>query len=194
MNYIDEKEFQKAIEKYKKDKSNEQQLLTMFLKLIKGVIYGTSIKYFKKHTALELEDLIQEAILKCFKELERFDPRRGRAFAFFSVIVKYALIAYINKNLYFAEISPKNLETYHIFIKSSTEKDIFNFIEYIQYRLNTELKKILPQYKYNKYYRLLEQINKIIAKGYYTKQDLLFIKNKILPVLGELDALQNKIT
>jgi RNA polymerase sigma factor (sigma-70 family) len=190
MDYIDESLFEELIQKYQKNPEDTQTanaLAEMFTKLIQGVIYGTSLKYFYRHTSLQLQDLIQEGLLKCFIELKKYTPEKGKAFSFFSVIVKHALILYINKNLYFYELSTANLNDFNELIKNTTEKQILMLIkEWIEI-LDAECRKILPQYKYSKYLRAKNFLQGILSRGFYEKSDLLYIKNNIWPIIKEIE-------
>jgi len=190
MEYIDENQFEELIQKYQKNPKDPQTanaLVEMFTKLIQGVIFGTGLKYFYKHTSLHLQDLIQEGLLKCFIELKKYTPEKGKAFSFFSVIVKHALILYVNKNLYFYELSTANLNDFNELIKNTTEKQILMLIKEWIDILNTECKKILPQYKYSKYLRAKKFLQEILKKGFYEKSDLLYIKNNIWPIIKEIE-------
>lgn len=191
MNYIDENEFKEVIKEYQQNpsnRSNANKLAKMFSDLVKGVIKGTSVKYFSKHTSLQFEDLVQEGVLKCFMEVNKYNPRRGNAFGFFSTIVKYALIIYINKNYFYSDLTPSITEAYFQLIKSSTEEEILNLLQEWNTLLKGTLKKIMPQYKYQKYLRAHRFIENILKRGYYTKKDLLHIKNKIIPSIIEIEG------
>lgn len=189
MNYINEDKFKQLITQYKNNPNDEavaNELSEMFYKLVNGVINGTSLKYFSKYTSLSREDLLQQGVLKCFQELDKFDPQRGNAFSFFSVIVKYELILYINKNLFFSEFSEHQYTRWLENLVDNTEKLIFTILEEWYNLLINECKKIMPQYKYTKYMKTAKYIKNILDKKYYTKDELLFIKNKVLPIIQEI--------
>ena len=79
--YIDNKEFERILLSYQKDpKTYEEELISLFDLLITNII--ESFKFKVDH-----DDAKQECFALIFKTVNKFTPRKGTAFNYFTTII-----------------------------------------------------------------------------------------------------------
>jgi DNA-directed RNA polymerase specialized sigma subunit len=104
-NYIDNKEFEKLIQDFKRgDRSHEKDLFEMFDMLIDRLIM--SFKFNVEH-----EDAKQECFLLILKVLNNFNKDSGQAFNYFTTVILNNLRLLYSKNKKYNE----RLEAYKCF-------------------------------------------------------------------------------
>jgi DNA-directed RNA polymerase specialized sigma subunit len=90
--YVDNKRFEKLIKAYLKDKkTNEEELMSMFDKLISNIIDSFGFNVDK-------DDAKQECFVLILKTLKNFNPQKGKAFNFFTTIILNNLKLLYTKN------------------------------------------------------------------------------------------------
>jgi len=91
-NYINNKDFEKLIKKYKKDpKAHEAELIKMFDILVENIIESFKFK-------LDKDDAKQDCFLLILKTLPNFDHSKGTAFNYFTTIIIHNLKLLYTKN------------------------------------------------------------------------------------------------
>lgn len=91
-NYINNKEFESLIRKYKKNpEKHEDELMKMFDLLIENIIEGFNFK-------LEKEDAKQDCFFLILKTLKNFKAKKGTAFTYFTTIILNNLKLLYSKN------------------------------------------------------------------------------------------------
>jgi DNA-directed RNA polymerase specialized sigma subunit len=91
-NYINNKEFENLIKKYKKDpKKYEAELIVMFNVLIENIIESFKFK-------LDKDDAKQDCFLLILKTLPNFNNKKGTAFNYFTTIIVHNLKLLYTKN------------------------------------------------------------------------------------------------
>ena len=111
--YFNEKEMKNHLKRYKEynDKSSQEQLIIGVAAVINGMINKEF--YHNKYVKNNRSDMINECVIEVIKSLDRFDPNKGRIFAYVNRIVKNTLVRAYNKNT-------------KIFHHENTFTDIFN--------------------------------------------------------------------
>jgi len=97
--YFDNAHIQGLIRRYKtiEDPIVKQRLREDILAAVRDIVNG--IIFTHRFIAFEpYDDLVQEAMIACIVALERFDPEKGTAFNYFSLVAKKALTYYTLKN------------------------------------------------------------------------------------------------
>ena len=76
--------------------------------------------YINKYSGVDVDDATQEAVLTCFEKVDRFDPRKGRAFNYMTtcIINHFRQLYRSNKN--YGELKKK----YQIFLEAKFN-DVF---------------------------------------------------------------------
>lgn len=162
--YFDNKDVQGKIRTYliEENATTRQVLRDDILSHVKDIING--IIFTHKFTAFEpYDDLLQEASLACLIALERFNPDKGTAFNYFSLVAKKSLTYYTLKNR-------KNRNNYPI--------DDFAFYLHNQDELtDLDIESLIDQlriYFTDSKYKKLAALNDILEK--YLKQKRKFNK------------------
>jgi len=104
MEYLNNKQFEKTIGLYLKDKEeHEDQLIGMFDILITNILDSFNFK-------VDLEDAKQECFLLVLKTLKNFTPNKGSAFNYFTtVIVNNCKLLYTKDKKYREKIEKYSL-------------------------------------------------------------------------------------
>jgi DNA-directed RNA polymerase specialized sigma subunit len=91
-NYINNKEFELLISKYKKNpKKHEEELMKMFDLLIENIIEGFKFK-------IDKDDAKQDCFYLILKTLKNFKAKKGTAFTYFTTIILNNLKLLYSKN------------------------------------------------------------------------------------------------
>jgi DNA-directed RNA polymerase specialized sigma subunit len=91
-NYINNKDFEVLIRKYKKEPEKyEEELMKTFDLLISNIIEGFKFK-------LDKEDAKQDCFYLILKTLKNFKPKKGTAFTYFTTIIVNNLKLLYSKN------------------------------------------------------------------------------------------------
>ena len=97
--YFDNKAAQELIKQYKaeldpvKKKNLRDEIMLRVKDIVNGIIFTHEFTAFEPY-----DDLLQEALLASMVALERFDPEKGTAFNYFSLVAKKSLTYYTLKN------------------------------------------------------------------------------------------------
>lgn len=97
--YFNNNNAQELIRLYKNEESEEtkshlkDQIMLKVQKIVNGIIFTHKFTAFEHY-----DDLMQEAMLACIVALERFDPDKGTAFNYFSLVAKKSLTYFTLKN------------------------------------------------------------------------------------------------
>lgn len=143
--YFNNEHIQGLIRRYKitEDPMIGRQLREEILAAVKNIVNG--IIFTHRFTAFEpYDDLAQEAMVACIVALERFDPEKGTAFNYFSLVAKKALTYYTLKNRKNRNNKPiEDFEFYLHHQESLTDLDIEILIEQLKvYFVDSKFKKI----------------------------------------------------
>lgn len=76
-------EFDKAVCDFLKDKISEDKLCEAFYWLTESIINNLKPQL----QFLDKDDLIQEGVMVCWDKLPRYDPKKGKAYNFFTTIM-----------------------------------------------------------------------------------------------------------
>jgi len=179
--YFKNKEVQESIRQYfsEENAAVKKALRDDILRHVQDIVNG--IIFTHKFIAFEpYDDLLQEAMLACIIALERFDPDKGTAFNYFSLVAKKSLTYYTLKNRknrnnhsiddlsYFLH-TPRELEDFDI---ETLVNQLRTYFEENKFKKLQPLNDILENYlmkkrKYNKrdFFKF--------AKGYGFSQNLI---------------------
>lgn len=96
-NYFSEKEITKLVKEYKVTKSDEvfEEMSKPIYNMINGMINKEF--YYNSIVKDNREDIQTECFFEILKSLEKYDPDRGRVFAYFNRIVKNTILRCYNK-------------------------------------------------------------------------------------------------
>lgn len=111
--------FDEAVEEYKESVSNfngfQDQLAYAFYLL------SENIANYAKFSGIDVDDAIQEGVLICFEKIDRFDPRKGKAFNYMTTCI---LNHY--RQLYRSARNYNELKKrYHVFLQDKFESVVF---------------------------------------------------------------------
>lgn len=127
-------QFQEAVEEYKESVDNfngfQDQLAYAFYLL------SENIANYAKFSGIDVDDAIQEGVLICFEKIDRFDPRKGKAFNYMTTCI---LNHY--RQLYRSARNYNELKKrYHVFLQDKFESVIFRNGKELsdQYRSNID--------------------------------------------------------
>ncbi len=156
-----------------------QPLKDEILSHVKNIVNG--IIFTHKFTAFEpYDDLMQEAMLACIVALERFNPEKGTAFNYFSLVAKKSLTYYTLRNR-------RNRNNYNI--------DDFSFYLHNQQELtDLDIETLIEQlrtYFIESKYKKLQALNDILEK--YLKQKRRFNKRDFFKFSKSYGFSQNLI-
>lgn len=95
-NYFSEKEMIKLVKQYK---NGDESSFNEFYKSINKLINGMLNKEFSYNTYIinNRDDVIAECMYEIIRSLKRFDPDKGRLYAYLNRIIKNTAIKYYNK-------------------------------------------------------------------------------------------------
>jgi hypothetical protein len=103
-NYFNEEEFRLFIKEYQNTtiiRNNKPIIKNEILenKLVKSVakIINAIIMVYRYHVFEDFDDLKQHAMEACYKNFLKFNPEKGTAFNFFSIIAKISLLNYTDR-------------------------------------------------------------------------------------------------
>ena len=97
--YFIEKEMNELIKQYKKDRSNEQlfkQIEPSFISIINGMINKQF--YGNYHVKNNRTDATSDCMMAILSSLDRYNPDKGRLFAYTNRIVKNTLMSFYRKS------------------------------------------------------------------------------------------------
>ncbi len=91
---------------------SQQQLALAFLTLSENIVR------YAKFNLIDIDDAIQEGVMICFEKIDRFDPRKGKAFNYMTTCIlnHYRQLYRTARN--YNELKKK----YHDFLQSQVEK------------------------------------------------------------------------
>lgn len=95
----------------------KQQLALAFLTLSENIVR------YAKFNLIDIDDAIQEGVMICFEKIDRFDPRKGKAFNYMTTCIlnHYRQLYRTARN--YNELKKK----YHVFLENQVEKTLTNF-------------------------------------------------------------------
>jgi len=158
--YFNNDEAQRLIDEYlhEEDPEKKSRLRDEIMYRVKDIVIG--IIFTHEFTAFEpFDDLLQEAMLASLVALDRFDPKKGTAFNYFSLVAKKALTYYTLKNRKNRNHFP--IEDFTPFLNEKKTVSDFD-IEVIVSQLRT----FFEDSKYKK----LQPLNDILEKYLKTKR------------------------
>lgn len=104
-------EYQESLDTYK---DFQQQLACAFYLL------SQNIANWAKFSGIDIDDAIQEGVLICFEKIDRFDPRKGKAFNYMSTCILNHFRQLYRSARNYSELKRK----YHGFLQDRFEKTI----------------------------------------------------------------------
>lgn len=146
--YFNNKSVENLIKHYLEEEENlikKQQLREEIMGHVKDVVNGIIFRH--KFTAFDnYDDLMQEAMLASVVALDRFDPNKGTAFNYFSLVAKKALTYYTLKNK--KNRNNHSIDDFTMYLSANTEItdfDIENLVNQLRcYFKESKLKRLQP--------------------------------------------------